>query len=93
MPQTPIGKDTAIIVMEIENEGETAVVGALADAVHEVVELSASALEPPPSFCTRLAVDCIQCVGKHEDGFIVVLDIDRVMETEIPEVSTAEAIG
>ena len=90
--------------MEIETVGETAVVGALADAVHEVVELPESDLEPPPSFGTRLAVDYIQGVGKHEDGFIVVLDIDRVMETEaymnsattgettIPEVSTTEAI-
>lgn len=105
MPQTPIGKDTSIIVMEIENEGETAVIGALADAVHEVVELAASTIEQPPSFGNRLAVDYIQGVGKYEDGFIVVLDIDRIMETEtymdstevgettIPEGTTAEAIG
>src|SRR5208282_4367353 len=55
MPETPIGKDTAIIVMEIENDGATAVVGALADAVHEVMELPESAIEPPPRFGPSLA--------------------------------------
>jgi len=105
MPETPIGKDTAIIVMEIENDGATAVVGALADAVHEVMELPESAIEPPPRFGPSLAVDYIRGVGKHDEGFMVVLDIDRVLEAEeyrnsaegaetmIAEVSAAEASG
>ncbi len=88
MSETPIGKDTAIIVMELENDGATTVVGALADTVHEVVELPESSIEPPPRFGSGLAVDYIRGVGKNDDGFMIVLDIDRVMEAETDLIST-----
>lgn len=83
MPETPVGKDTAIIVLELENDGATAVVGALADAVHEVVELPASDMEPPPRLGSSLSADYIRGVARHDEGFIVVLDIDRVLEAEV----------
>jgi purine-binding chemotaxis protein CheW len=82
MPETPVCKDAAIIVMELENDGATAVVGALADAVHEVVELPASHMEPPPRFGSSLSADYVRGVARHDDGFIVVLDIDRVLQAE-----------
>jgi purine-binding chemotaxis protein CheW len=105
MQESPIGKDTAIIVMEIEHDGATAVVGVFPDAVHEVVGLPESAIEPPPRFGSCPATDYIRGVGKNDDGFIVVLDIDRVMgaegyrdtaeygETTMSDVSMAEATG
>jgi len=82
MPETPIGKDTAIIVLEIESDDATTVLGALADAVHEVIELPDSAIEPPPSFGPSSAVDHIQGIGKYDGHFIIILDIDRILEAE-----------
>ncbi|HTX73289.1 MAG TPA: chemotaxis protein CheW [Rectinemataceae bacterium] len=80
MPQTPIGKDTAIIVMELEHDGANAVVGVLADAVHEVVELPEASIEPPPRLGAGLASRHIRGVGKHDDGFMIVIDIDGALE-------------
>jgi purine-binding chemotaxis protein CheW len=82
LSETPVEKDTAIIVMEVAGLEGNVVVGALADAVHEVIELLGDAVEPAPKFGTRLAADFIQGVGKRDEGFIVIVDIDRVFNAE-----------
>jgi purine-binding chemotaxis protein CheW len=98
LPETPITKDTSIIVMEVDSLDGTVVVGALADAVHEVVEIDDKAVEPAPRFGTRLAAEYIKGVGKRDDLFIIILDIDRIFNAEEisaiaaeKETSTAEA--
>ncbi|MBL8968744.1 MAG: chemotaxis protein CheW [Spirochaetaceae bacterium] len=82
LPETPITKDTSIIVMEVESQEGTVVVGALADAVHEVVEIDEKAVEPAPRFGTRLAAEFIRGVGKKDELFIIILDIDRIFNAE-----------
>jgi purine-binding chemotaxis protein CheW len=82
MEETPIGKDTAIVVLDVVGADGEIVVGALADAVHEVVEIASDKVEPAPRFGTRLAAEFIQGVGKRDDGFIIILDIDRIFNNE-----------
>jgi purine-binding chemotaxis protein CheW len=82
LPETPITKDTSIIVMEVESQDGAVVVGALADAVHEVVEIDEKSIEPAPRFGTRLAAEFIKGVGKKDDLFIILLDIDRIFNAE-----------
>lgn len=82
MPETPLTKDTSIIVMEVDGLEGSVVVGALADAVHEVVEIEAESVEPAPKFGTRLAAEFIRGVGKREEGFVILLDIDRIFNSE-----------
>ena len=54
----------------------------LADAVQEVIELESGLIEPPPQIGTRLDVDFIKGMGKQDDEFIIILDIDRVFSSE-----------
>jgi purine-binding chemotaxis protein CheW len=82
LPETPITKDTSIIVMEVESQDGAVVVGALADAVHEVVEIDEKAVEPAPRFGTRLAAEFIKGVGKKDELFIIILDIDKIFNAE-----------
>lgn len=83
LPETPITKNTSIIVMEVEGQdGAPVVVGALADAVHEVVEIDEGSIEPAPRFGTRLAAEFIKGVGKKDESFIIILDIDRIFNAE-----------
>ncbi len=82
MEETPVGKDTAIIVLDVRGQDGDVVVGALADAVHEVVDIPADQVERAPRFGTKLAAEFIQGVGKREDGFIIILDIDRIFNSE-----------
>ncbi|PLX80982.1 MAG: chemotaxis protein CheW [Desulfuromonas sp.] len=74
--------DTCIIVMEVDVDGELIVIGALADAVQEVLDLNASQIEPPPKIGTRLNTEFIKGMGNINDQFLIILDIDRVFTAE-----------
>ena len=74
--------DTCIIVMEVEMEEETTVIGALADSVKEVFQLDPSHIEPPPRIGTRLDTEFIAGMGKYNDDFIIILDINQVFSAE-----------
>lgn len=70
--------DTCIIVMEMTSDAETVVLGSLADAVQEVLELESDQIEPAPRIGTLIDNELIKGMGKHNDQFIMILDIDKV---------------
>lgn len=70
--------DTRIVVMELNLDGEMTVLGAMADSVHEVIDLPASAIEPPPKIGSRWRTKFIHGIGKKDEEFILLLDIDKV---------------
>ena len=74
--------NTRIIIGEVDVDGEPTVFGALADAVHEVMEIDPSNIEPPPKIGTHLNTDFIRGMGKREEEFLMILDIDRIFSTE-----------
>jgi purine-binding chemotaxis protein CheW len=80
MAATPPTIDTRIVVINILLDGETTIVGLLADKVHEVTEMNAEVLEDTPKIGMRWRPEFIRCIGKHSGDFIAVLDIDRVFE-------------
>ena len=82
MTKTENTVNTCIIIVEIHLDGETTVLGALADGVQEVIELGAGQIEPAPKIGTKLKTDFIEGMGKRDEGFIIILDIDRVFSTE-----------
>ncbi|MGC8490703.1 MAG: chemotaxis protein CheW [Syntrophobacteraceae bacterium] len=74
--------NTCIIIVEIELEGETILLGALADSVQAVLEIGPDQMEPPPRMGAGLKSKFIKAMGKHEGGFLIILDIDKVFSTE-----------
>lgn len=82
MPESDRTRDTCIIVMEIEVDGEKTVVGTLVDSVQEVLDLNTGDLEPPPRIGTRLKTEFIQSMGNVDGNFLIILDIDRVFSTD-----------
>jgi len=82
MEETPVGKETAIIVLDVDGRAGPVVVGVLADSVHEVVEIASEQVEPAPRFGTSLSTEFIQGVGKSDSGFIIILDIDHIFNSD-----------
>lgn len=74
--------DTRIVVMEVFLEGEITVVGAMADSVHDVMELEDTQIEPLPKIGARWCTEFIRGLGKVDNGFVIVLNIDRFFSTE-----------
>lgn len=82
MQELEASKDTSIIVMEVDGTDGNVVIGALADSVQEVIELEPSQIEPAPRFGTKLATDFILGMGKKDDAFIILLDIDKIFSSD-----------
>jgi purine-binding chemotaxis protein CheW len=82
---------TRIIVMELELDGEPTVLGGIADSVHEVIELDAGSIDPPPRIAMRWRTDFIQGMGKRGDEFIIILDVNAVFSSEELALVTAIA--
>jgi len=74
--------DTCIIVLEVSIEDDKVILGALADSVQEVIELDAKNIEPPPRIGTKFKTDYLKGIGRRDDEFIILLDIDRIMSRE-----------
>jgi purine-binding chemotaxis protein CheW len=74
--------NTCIIVAEVQLEDEVIVLGALADSVQEVIEMTPEQIEAAPHIGTRLNTDFIKGMGKHDGRFIMILDIDKVFTSE-----------
>jgi purine-binding chemotaxis protein CheW len=78
MRETAQTVNTCIIVMEVVMDGENIVLGALADSVQEVIEMEPSQIEAAPHIGTHLNTDFLKGMGKHNERFVMILDIDKV---------------
>ena len=74
--------NTRIIIGEVDIEGDNVVLGVLADSVHEVMELEPESIEPAPKIGTKLNTDFIKGMGKRDEEFVMILDIDKVFSLE-----------
>lgn len=82
MNETETTIDTCIIVLEIDMDDETIIIGALADSVQEVFELEPSQIEPAPRLGTKFNADFLLGIGKKENLFIMILNIDKVFSSD-----------
>jgi purine-binding chemotaxis protein CheW len=83
--------NTCIIVVEVFFDGETMIIGALVDSVQEVFELEPDQIEPAPRIGIQLKTEFIKGMGKRDEMFIIILDIDKVFSSE--ELAAAQEMG
>lgn len=74
--------DTCIIVLEIDVEDELLIIGALADSVREVFELEPEQIEPAPRLGTKFNVDYLHGIGRKDDSFLMILNIDKAFSMD-----------
>ena len=87
--RTNSGQGSSIIVLHIHYSGEDLVVGVLADAVREVIDLESSHIERPPKLSGRVDDALIAGIGERGGSFIVILDIDEAFKSEAAAASEA----
>lgn len=74
--------DSCVVITEVLVDGEPVVLGALADSVQEVIELDPASILPPPRMGTRVDTAFIRGMGRRDDQFLIILDIDRVLSED-----------
>ena len=94
MTKTEKSVNTCVIIVEVNVDGETTILGALADSVQEVLDLDASHIEPAPKIGSTVYHDFIRGMGKHNEQFIIILDVDKVFSAdELALVQQTQAVG
>jgi purine-binding chemotaxis protein CheW len=90
MPSVEKTVDTCIIIAEVNMGGGSLHLGMLADSVQEVIDIDPSQIDPPPRLGSMLNTDFIRGMGKREEGFFIILNIDQVLSSD--EVATIEGM-
>ena len=73
---------TCIIVVEIDAQAGTVMIGIVVDAVSEVLNIKAEDIEDTPTFGTKLNTEYILGMAKMEGSVKILLDIGRVLTGE-----------
>ncbi len=82
MAETEMSVSACVIIIEMKVDGEQTILGALADSVQEVMDLEPEQIGPPPKIGSRLKTEFIRGMGRHDEKFIIILDIDRIFSDE-----------
>jgi purine-binding chemotaxis protein CheW len=82
MTRTESSVNTCIIITEVTVDNDTTVLGALADSVQEVLDLEPGSIAPAPKIGTKLRTEFIKGMGRRDDRFIIILDIDKVFSSD-----------
>jgi purine-binding chemotaxis protein CheW len=79
---------TCIIVVEIDGQVGTVLIGIVVDSVSEVLNVKGDDIADTPTFGTKLNTEYILGMAKMEGGVKILLDIDQVLSSD--EISALE---
>jgi purine-binding chemotaxis protein CheW len=82
---------TCIVVVQIVRHESMVIMGLIVDAVSEVLDIPASAIEPTPELGATIDADFILGMGKMENKVIMLLDAEKVLTSA--EVNTVATVG
>lgn len=82
LPTSERTVNSCIIIVSATVDGEQTSIGAVADSVREVLDLDPATIEDTPRMGTRLNTEFIRGVGKYNEEFILLLNIDTIFSAE-----------
>lgn len=91
LPPTEITASTCILVTEVEIEGKSVFVGALVDAVSEVIEIDEEEIEDPPKIGSVAGSNYLMGMYHDKEKFIMLLAMDSLF-TQDEKVSVGNMV-
>ncbi|WP_097460029.1 chemotaxis protein CheW [Mangrovitalea sediminis] len=76
------GHRTCVIIMELQREDCSMVMGLVVDAVDAVLDIPGDGIESAPSFGTGIRTDFIAGMARQDAGFLIILNVDNVLSVE-----------
>ena len=77
---TPKAYDSYTVIIVVQVAGKTT--GLIADSVSDVCELTTQGIQPPPDFARRVSADYVKGLGRHNERFLILLDLDRLLRRD-----------
>jgi len=78
-PDAPFTQTTCIIVVQVMQENEIAMIGLIVDGVSEVLNLSASDIEDPPDFGEGIETPFVLGIAMYKGSVKILLKIEDVL--------------
>jgi len=78
-PASAVGRRTCIVIVEFGSADRRRILGIVVDAVNAVIDISAADIEPGPDFGAHIRRNFIQGLGRIDDRFVVLLDLEYVL--------------
>ena len=79
LAERQVTKTTCIIIVERELENQNTMMGVIADAVSQVMEIAAADVQAVPAFGTHIKVDYLQGMAQVGKKFVLLLDVNKVL--------------
>lgn len=83
---------TCIVMVEIESGENATIMGIIADAVSEVLDLTPDVIQPPPAFGTSVGAEFLDGMAETASKkFVMLLNIDRTLSADAFGAAVASA--
>ena len=79
---TTLRPRTCIVIVEVDADQGPLPIGVIVDSVNAVLDVGSDDIEPPPTFGTGLRQDFIRGMARTDSGFIILLDVARVLSVD-----------
>ncbi len=73
---------TGIVFIEVEYKGKVVMLGIIIDEVDAVTKIYENDINSIPEFGAKIRYDFISNIGKVDDNFIILLNIEKVLEID-----------
>ena len=80
--RTDISRRTCVVILEVQADEDTHVLGIVVDAVSAVRQIDSADVEPAPSFGTHIRADFIDGMAKVKGQFVILLDLGKVLSVD-----------
>ncbi len=84
MPPGERTKESCIVIVELQIDGEPTKMGALTDSIDDVMGIDPEQIAPPPKMGTNLKPEFLQGMVRQdeEEKFLIILDIEMILSSE-----------
>ena len=80
--ERPVTKTSCIIIVEGQVENRNSLMGVMADALSQVIDIAAGDIRQVPAFGTHIKVDYLQGMAQVGKKFVLLLDINKVLSAD-----------
>ena len=80
-------RQNRILVLEVQGR----LAGLIVDGASEVMKISASEVEPPPTVFQESGLQCVTGVAKHGGRLVVLLDMAKLLQREVAGLQSSAA--
>jgi purine-binding chemotaxis protein CheW len=80
--RTEVSRRTCIVILEVQSEEGTFILGIIVDSVSAVRQIDTSSIEPAPTFGTRVRADFIEGMAKVNNNFVILLNLGKVLSVD-----------